>query len=167
MKLSRKISIISALALLPLGLGIGVFSLISLSPPSPPFELSFVTYTNSSSQHRLALFSIRNFARRPINVFPVLPQVQQRGQWPQNLSRPPSYPYSHVKAGQRVYFTVTAPDDGEVWRLPTLWDFSPNILDFARAVLRENWLAFQSGSPWRGLSVGVGLLRTNFTAEIH
>ena len=165
MKLSRKITIIGALAILALGLS--VFALISVSPQSPPFELRFVTYTNSSPQQRLALFSITNLARRAILVFPVLPQVQQYGQWPEHLSRPPSNQYSQAMAGQRVYFTVTAPEDGEVWRLPVLWDFSPNKLDLVRAVLHENWLAWQSGRSWPGLSVGVGLLRTNFTAEIH
>ena len=167
MSLSRKIMIIGALALLPLGLV--VFSLISVSPPSPPFELRFVTYTNSSPQQRLALFSITNLARRAIVVFPALPEVQLHGEWPKQLSRPRSNQNSHViaMAGQRVYFTVTAPEDGEVWRLPTLWDFIPNKIDFVRAVLHENWLAFQSGRPWPGLSVGGGLLRTNFTAEIR
>jgi hypothetical protein len=167
MRLSRKITIVGMLALVPLGLG--VFSRISASPPSSPFELRFVTYTNSSPQQRLALFGITNFARRAIVVFPALPQVQLHGEWPKHLSRPRSNQYSHViaLAGQRVYFTVTAPEDGEVWRLPALWDFIPNKMDFMRAVLHENWLAFQSGSPWPGLSVGTGSLRTNFTAEIR
>ena len=167
MRLTRKITIIGTLALLPLGLG--VLSHILASPPSPPFELCFVTYTNSSPQQRLALFSITNFTRRAIVVFPVSPEVQLHGEWPKHLSRPRSSQYSHLiaPAGQRVYFTVRAPEDGEVWRLPALWDFIPNKVDFVRAVLQENWSAFQSGNPWPGLSVGTGLLRTNFTAEIH
>jgi hypothetical protein len=149
---------------------IGLCSLFIASWASPamtPVGLDFVTFTNGPNRERLALFRVTNPHRREILLMTAL-QVRTNGDWPQGIHPGPLRDVTSLRAHRNTQLSVEVPTNGEIWRLAMVWGFEPNNLDWVRAIVRDNWIAYQNGFPLRGRNVTIGLTgHTNYAEPIR
>lgn len=144
------------------------------SPQPTPMGLRPVNITNIPGEGRSGVFAITNSSSRQIGFFPAHAQIRTRGVWPSEirLKPPPSTPAEYrahtLGPHAEAQFSTALPTGDGVCRVPVLWGLTPSKMDFIRAILHENWMAFQAGRPLPGRAgVGVGQMRTNFTSELR
>src|ERR1043166_951314 len=111
-----KIAIVGTLVILLLGLA--WYSLVRRTPPSTPVRVNFVSFTNGLAGERMGLFSITNFANRPINFIAATVQTPERGAYGRGQVSPGVNLPVRLKAGEATNFSVLLPAAGSTWRVP-------------------------------------------------
>lgn len=154
MRRCRNIVLLVALAgLMLLAIGTGI---VASRSPSSALTIRFVGFTNRFEDGQRAVFSISNSSRRAIGYAVMPVQVDQGLGWPVADRQMGSGLVIHPTPPETTkMFSVPVPTNGISWRVPIWWDYEPSRIEWAKAVVSQNFHALKSGRPWLGLNVGI------------